>query len=97
MGTKVKVKLFLRAKKVPAQSKIELEVENATLKSLLDELSAKYVENLIGLLFDPENNKVRPYYQILVNGCRYQNLLGGLNAKLNDGDVVGIFSPVAGG
>lgn len=93
---KVVVDFYFAVKKVVGQPKIELEMQDATLKSLLDELAEKFGNKFNELLFD-QNKKVKPFFNIMVNGRQYQYLPGGLDVRLNDGDVVSIFSPVAGG
>lgn len=97
MGIKVRVDFYFEVKEVVGQSKIEIEIENATLNNLLNELSVKFGRKFKELLFDPESDEIRPYFHVLVNGRKHQNLKDGFNTSLNDGDVVAIFSPVAGG
>jgi len=43
-----------------------------------------------------ENGKVKSMYKVLVNG-RDIEFLQGLKTRLNDGDVIDVFPPVAGG
>ena len=40
--------------------------------------------------------KVRPYYNVLVNGRRYQDLPSRLDTNLKEGDVMALFLPIAG-
>lgn len=76
---------------------VEMDVENPTLKSVLDRLVGEYGKNFSDLIFDPETREVRGFYQILVNSHHYKFLPGQLDTKLREGDVVAIIPPVAGG
>jgi MoaD family protein len=76
---------------------LELELENSTIRGVLNELSERFGRKFRDLLFDPETAEVRTLNQILVNGRHYRYLEGRLDAPLKDEDVLAIFPPVAGG
>ena len=68
--------------------------KGATIRTLLAELTGKY-EGLGELMFAaPET--LRDFVNILRNG-RNIHFLAGLDTPLDDGDVIALFPPVAGG
>lgn len=91
---KVRVKAFATFREV-MDSQIELELpEDATIRMLLAELTARY-RDLRGMLFaGPEI--LKDFVNILRNGRNIQ-FLAGLDTPLGNGDVIALFPPVAGG
>ena len=68
--------------------------KGATIRTLLVELTGRY-EGLGELLFAaPET--LRDFVNILRNGRNIQ-FLAGLDTPLDDGDVIALFPPIAGG
>ena len=68
---------------------IEVELEGATLRALLNELSVLYKK--AGVDFEPINSKTNDVdfdYEILVNGKKYVGLPQGLETKLRKGNEV---------
>ena len=88
------VKSFATLREVmDAQIRIDFP-ENATIRLLLAELTGRY-EGLNNLIFAaPET--LRDYVNILKNG-RNIHFLAGLDTPLDDGDIIALFPPVAGG
>ena len=68
---------------------IEVPVEGATLRALLNELSHRYKQaNVDFELINPQTNDLDFDYDVLVNGRNYITLPHGLDTKLADGDEV---------
>ncbi len=90
----ITVKSFATLREVmDAQIRIDFP-ENATIRLLLAELTGRY-EGLNNLIFAaPET--LRDYVNILKNG-RNIHFLAGLDTPLDDGDIIALFPPVAGG
>ncbi|WP_292423243.1 ubiquitin-like small modifier protein 1 [Methanoregula sp.] len=90
----ITVKSFATLREVmDAQIRIDFP-ENATIRLLLAELTGRY-EGLNNLIFAaPET--FRDYVNILKNG-RNIHFLAGLDTPLDDGDIIALFPPVAGG
>ena len=90
----ITVKSFATLREVmDAQIRMDLP-KAATIRSLLAELTGRY-EGLDDLLFTaPEI--LRDFVNILKNG-RNVHFLAGLNTPLDDGDLIALFPPVAGG
>ncbi|MGD0534283.1 MAG: ubiquitin-like small modifier protein 1 [Methanoregula sp.] len=90
----ITVKSFATLREVmDAQIHIDFP-ENATIRLLLAELTGRY-EGLNKLIFAaPET--LRDYVNILKNG-RNIHFLAGLDTPLDDGDIIALFPPVAGG
>jgi MoaD family protein len=68
--------------------------EGATLRTLLGALAGRYGE-LHGRIF-AEPDTLRNFVNILKNG-RNIEFLAGLDTPLDDGDIVALFPPLAGG
>jgi MoaD family protein len=95
---RIRVKGFLDIRDLIGDSgEIDLNIEPGTLRELLDHLCAEYGEVFYHRVFNPVTNAIRPENPILVNGRHYRNLSGSLDTLLQEGDVVAIFPPVAGG
>jgi molybdopterin synthase sulfur carrier subunit len=89
--SRVKVRLFHELRSSVGQSEIELEADtiNDVLQSLVDKHGG-----VKELLFQP-NGQLRPYVMFYVNNSP-QNPPD-LSRKLNDGDLVLLVPPAAGG
>lgn len=95
---RIRVRGFLTVKEVLGGRKaVTLEVNEATVAGLLQELSIQFGESFESMFFDPENGAVSGQVAILVNGCHYSHLPAGLNTALKDEDDVALFPPMAGG
>jgi MoaD family protein len=91
---KVHVKAFATFREV-MDNQVDMEFpEGATIRTLLDELTGRY-DGLGKLMFaDPKT--LRDFVNILKNG-RNIHFLAGLDTPLDDGDIIALFPPVAGG
>lgn len=69
--------------------------ENETVDTLLIRLSKRHPV-VIEAILDPTTGELKPYFNILLNGRRIQQLRG-IHTKLKDRDEIAIFPPVAGG
>lgn len=72
------------------------EKEGATVEKVLKRLSEIYGQDFVEYAFDRRTGEIQNYLLLLVNG-RSINVLGGLETKLVDGDVLAILPPVGGG
>lgn len=90
----VTIKSFATLREV-MDARIRMELpKGATIRLLLAELTERY-EGLDEMLFaTPET--LRDLINILKNG-RNIHFLAGLDTQLEDGDLIAIFPPVAGG
>lgn len=73
------------------------EAEVVTLRDILLKLYHQMDAEAGKRIYDPEHNQVGETVNILVNGRSFANLPGQLDTKLEDGDEVAIFPPMAGG
>ena len=72
---------------------ITLTDSQATLRTLLEELSASYSEG--GTFIDPETNEVDPNeYLVMVNGGSWEFLPERLETKLTEGDRIAIIKSI---
>ncbi|MGA2120892.1 MAG: ubiquitin-like small modifier protein 1 [Methanoregula sp.] len=90
----VTVKSFATLREVmDAEVRMEF-AEGATIRSLLTELTGWY-SGLSDLLFSAPDT-LRDFVNILKNG-RNIHFLAGLDTPLEDGDIIALFPPAAGG
>ena len=90
----ITVKSFATLREVmDAQIPVDLS-ENATVRSLLAGLTARYA-GLDEMIFSSPGT-LRDFVNILKNG-RNIEFLAGLDTPLADGDLVALFPPAAGG
>ena len=95
---KITVKPFLTLR--PAMknlTRIEREVDNMTLRDLLDRLCEEFGDELKNHMFDPKTQGISDMLKVLVNGHHYTTLPNKLDTILRDNDEVALFPPVAGG
>ncbi|MFX1296775.1 MAG: MoaD family protein, partial [Promethearchaeota archaeon] len=76
--------------------KHELTYEAGTVGEVLEKFLNEYGDSLEKTLVNPESKDLQQYILILVNG-RNIRFLKGRKTKLNEGDVVAISPPIAGG
>jgi MoaD family protein len=90
----VTVKSFATLREImDAEVRMEF-TKGATIRSLLAELTGRY-EGLAGLIFATPDT-LRDFVNILKNG-RNIHFLAGLDTPLDEGDLIALFPPVAGG
>ena len=95
---KIKVKGFFNIKDVMgSRAPLEMDVQSATIREVLEELSRRFGEPFIKEMFAPETKELKPENQVLVNGRHYRYLEKGLDSELRDGDLLALFPAVAGG
>jgi MoaD family protein len=91
---KVHVKTFATFREV-MDSQFDMEyLQGATISTLLDDLVKKY--DGLGELIFAGPGTIRDFVNILKNG-RNVHFLNGLDTALDEGDVIALFPPVAGG
>jgi len=70
--------------------------EEATVEKVLRRLSEIYGKDFVEYVFDVRTGKIQSYLLLLVNG-RSITVLGELETRLIDDDVLAILPPVGGG
>ena len=75
----------------------EIEVESITIHELLARLVREFGDDFEHMVFASESQDISPHIIVLVNGRHVSHLPNGLSTKLNDGDEVALFPPIAGG
>ncbi len=95
---KIRVKGYLTLKKLMGdKAEISLEIENTTIKGVLELLSQRFGQDFKNSIFNPKTKEVHSHIKVLVNGRHYHNLPARLDTRLKEGDEVALFPPVAGG
>jgi len=95
---KILVKGHFNLKKAMGdKTAIEVEKESASIKDILDYLSDRFGKDLTELIFDPDTEEFAGHIILLVNGLNYLSMPNLLDTKLNDGDEIALFPPIAGG
>jgi MoaD family protein len=95
---KITIRSFLTLREAMGdQSEFELEVGNLSIIELLHELSHMFGKRFSEMAFDQQGKELNPHIRILINGRHYSHLPQKLNTKLQKGDEVGLFPPIAGG
>ena len=91
---KVRVKAFATFREV-MDNQVDMEfTEGTTLRTLLADLTGRY-GGLNELMFATPDT-LRDFVNILKNG-RNVHFLSGLDTQLENGDVIALFPPIAGG
>ncbi len=95
---KITIRSFLTLREVMGnQSALELEVGNLTLIELLNELADRFGDRFKQMVFDQAGKGLNAHIRILINGRHYSHIPEKLNTRLQAGDEISIFPPVAGG
>ena len=95
---KITIRAFLTLKEVMGdQSTLELEIGNFTLMQLLNELGDIFGNRFSEMVFDEAGKGLNPHIRILINGRHYSQIPHKLNTRLQPGDEVALFPPLAGG
>jgi MoaD family protein len=95
---KIKVKGYLTLKKaMGGNAALEMEIENATLKGVLKDLSEIFGQDFKDAIFDSETDMIRRHVRVLVNGRHYIHLPNRLDTELEAEDEVALFPAIAGG
>ncbi|WXG42069.1 MAG: MoaD/ThiS family protein [Candidatus Freyarchaeum deiterrae] len=87
----IKVKFLTMLRDIVGEGTIETE-KKETIQLLIDYLCQKYGERFREVVID-EKGSLREYVRVMLNGKEANNPQG----KINDGDTVSIFVPIAGG
>ena len=95
---RIRVRGFLTVREVLGGRKVvTVEVGEATIAGLLQELSVQFGKSFDSMFFDPGSGAISEQVAILVNGCHYSHLPSGLDTVLEDEDDVALFPSIAGG
>jgi molybdopterin synthase sulfur carrier subunit len=93
----IKVKVFASFRDMLGIKETDLQFpSNVSVRSLVQALSNKYSQGKLERRVFDENDKLRKYVKILVNG-KDVDFLDGASTQLKDGDLLAVFPPVGGG
>ncbi|MCW4055732.1 MAG: MoaD family protein [Candidatus Bathyarchaeota archaeon] len=93
----ISVRLFTTLRELAGKGEetLEFRAKSITVKEVLKELAKRHGSAFKEYLYD-DRNRVREHLQILVNG-RSASLMGDLETRLKEKDVVAVVPPVGGG
>ncbi|NVM31369.1 MAG: MoaD family protein [Candidatus Helarchaeota archaeon] len=74
----------------------EVSYEGNTVGDVISKFIDEYRDKLDKVLYNPESKTLQKYILVLLNG-RNIVFLDGFDTKLEDGDVIAISPPIAGG
>ena len=95
---RITIRSFLTLRDVMGdQSALELEIGSLTLIELLNELSYMFGDRFSQMVFDQAGKGLNPDIKVLINGRHYSHIPQKLNTRLQEGDDVSLFPPIAGG
>ena len=95
---KIEVKGYLTLKKTMGGNAVfEMEIENATIKDVLKDLSEIFGRDFKDAIFDSKTDKLHRHVRVLVNGRHYIHLPNRLDTQLKAEDEVALFPAIAGG
>ncbi|MCP4668138.1 MAG: MoaD/ThiS family protein [Deltaproteobacteria bacterium] len=95
---KITVRGYLTLKRAMGdEGLLEVEMESATPRRVLDALCRKLGSDFRDMIVDPAKGEVNPHMRILVNGRTMISLPDQLDHALHEGDELGLFPPLAGG
>ncbi len=95
MNVRVQYLGFIKNMLNKNEDHLELE-EDASLSDLLDTLAGVHGASFRKEVYEPGVKKVKTGFSVTING-RFIGQLGGLDAKLSDGDTVILMSLMTGG
>ncbi len=87
----IKVKFLTMLRDIVGEGTIETD-KKENIQSLIDYLCQKYGETFREAVLD-EKGSLRKYVRVMLNGKEANNPQG----RINDGDTITIFVPIAGG
>ena len=90
----VKVKLFASFQEMAGTEQVEMEVSN--VGEILHQLADRFPRLESEMFTSPSRDKLRSKVKVMVNG-RNIEFIDGLNTKVESGDRVAVFPPIAGG
>jgi molybdopterin synthase sulfur carrier subunit len=90
----VTVKFFATIRQITGDKSIQMEAE--TIREVLDSLIQKYGPVFSKKLMDAKTEKLKQFFQCMVNGKRIE-LLDGYETALEEGDSIALFPPIGGG
>lgn len=93
----VKIKLYGRFREIAGKKVLSVNInKGTTLMGLIKNICGEVGDEFKSALLDPITNEPRQYINLLING-RHNRFLGGLDAVLDEGDVIDILMPAIGG
>lgn len=96
MTVKVKVRLLGVFRGVSGKSEMNLKLDQATVRNVVQTIAKSLSKEARGLLIDAELNDPRPNALILLNGKEI-NVLKGLETEVKEGDEVTLIPVSHGG
>ncbi len=92
-GMKVNVKLFGHFRNIANSKEVDVDARGHTVNDVVSALVERFPELGPAVL---ENDQVRPYVNLFLNGKNIKEL-NGLATGIKEGDGIVLFPPMAGG